>query len=214
MNIEDRVLRLSLAPSAHGEVDISAVQGALTAALGDGYRISNHEDGVELVSFHSSLGILLQPGRITVSDYSSALEPRTEFMAVVAVLQELLRDHELQPRFREWNVEGVVSDVEQIAPMGRLFDVEWVDRVIGGDTEPTWMAEELKLTSTSTFSDWLDVSLHWISSIRGVAELKFQVTGTILEPGTRQATDLLLEGSAVQTGASAIIDRLFEESMG
>lgn len=212
MKIEDARVSLALHPAGDGEVDISAVERAFGESTGEVFQIAERGEGIEFINFQARLSVNLQPDQIVVTDYSGLEEVREELIHSVSEIRELLRSTDLQPQHYEWKVEGVITDIDQLAPMAKLFDVSRVDEVIGGDIDPTWMVEELKLTSSSTFADWLDVELTWAPRRLWGMSLKVVVTGLFVGAGSWKSGDLEGEGRAVQSAALGIIQRLVSEN--
>ncbi len=139
-------LRASWLAAASEEIGEMAEIGFHVAPL-------DEEEGFDLYHQEDHLTVAFRPSQVTVIDTSGKDPTRPAIQKLAERLVNMLARVRAGIAEYSWNVDARISGLQSSKIVEQAFDVDWVDKVIGGNTEPSWYVDEIRFNSTSPMSD-------------------------------------------------------------
>ncbi len=178
-------------------------------------QLEEDANRTEYSSAPSQLVLEFQEHAVTLADVSGELPVRSVFVEGLASLLHQLQRHSLLVHSFEWNLSGALPDAITLTVISKLFDVEMVDRVLGGEIEPYWTTPELH------FGFWFgenptDFRMLKVTHMDGNGiedPMQFTFNATFAGPVDDQ-TGTAEQGQSIVDEAITVLDRLIGEQEG
>lgn len=134
---------------------LAAATNEIGEMAGIGFHVTrlDDEEGFDLYHQEDHLTVAFRPSQVTVIDTSGRDLTRPAIQKLAERLIDMLARVRAGVVEYSWNVDARISGLQSSKIVEQAFDVDWVDKVIGGNTEPSWYVDEIRFNSTSPMSD-------------------------------------------------------------
>ncbi|MXX80622.1 MAG: hypothetical protein F4Y69_06250 [Chloroflexi bacterium] len=196
----------------HGPGNISGELREIEAIMTNPRPVALEAEDVNRLEFLSAsdqLVLQIHPPNATLWDVSGKGPAQEAFAKGLDGLLSLLKRHSISIPAFGWNINGVLPEAVPAQVIGNLFDISRVDRVLGGEVEPSWTVPEINIGFWfgTDPSDFRTLTLRQDPQEGSPMPIEFTFNATFGEP-LEGTIGTLEQGESIGREMAEILDRL------